>query len=203
MCGICAIFSSQVLGGIDQQIARMIERARHRGPDDAGSLVGRGLQAAPDDSPGTGDWALGHVRLAILDLSLAGHQPMSREGGRIWITFNGEVYDYLELRAELGKEDTFSSGTDTEVILAAYQAWGSACVKRFIGMFAFVIVDLIAGVVLCARDRVGVKPLYLWQDSSRTVVVSEPKQLLDVPGFRPVANRQQIVDYLTEGGTRA
>ncbi len=200
MCGICGIFSARVSSDIGLQISGMIERARHRGPDDAGHIVGKGREVSPDGPPGDGDWALGHVRLAILDLSLAGHQPMSRDGGRIWITFNGEVYNYLELRAELLKEGhIFSSGTDTEVILAAYQSWGPECVNRFIGMFAFVIVDLNKGLVVAARDRLGVKPLYLWQDSTRTVIVSEPKQLLDVPGFRPRVNRQQIVDYLTEG----
>ena len=182
------------------EIGAVLDLVRHRGPDDHGIIIGAGTRVLSDDSDLPADWALGHVRLSILDLSAAGHQPMSRADGRFWISFNGEIYNYVEIRRELEKEGhRFSSGTDTEVILAAYQAWGEQCVKHFIGMFAFLIVDLLNDKVFIARDRLGVKPLYLWWNSAKIVILSEPKQLLAVPGFKPRVHRQQIVDYLTEG----
>jgi asparagine synthase (glutamine-hydrolysing) len=200
MCGIAGIFSVGPCPDMPSQIAKVIGRALHRGPDDRGIILGKGCETFPENTDVTVDWALGHVRLAILDLSSAGHQPMSRTNGKFWICFNGEIYNYLEIRTELIEQGhEFRSSTDTEVILAAYESWGPSCVKRFVGMFAFIIVDLRERSVFVARDRLGVKPLYIWQDSARAVLVSEPKQLLGIPTFRPRAHRQQIVDYLTEG----
>ncbi len=125
---------------------------------------------------------------------------MCTPDSRVWISYNGEVYNYIELREELaGLGYRFETGTDTEVILASYREWGRDCVKRFNGMFAFVLVDLAAMSVLVARDRLGVKPIYLWSGRGYTLVVSEPKQLADFPHFRYRANRQQIVDFLIDG----
>src|SRR5690606_28687294 len=108
----------------------------------------------------------------------AGLQPMSLADARSWISYNGEVYNYLELADELrAAGHTFRSGTDTEVLLAAYRQWGPACVERFRGMFAFVLVDLQEGNVFAARDRLGIKPLYFWRGPGMAAVVSELKQL--------------------------
>src|SRR6187397_2565439 len=119
----------------------MTQLIAHRGPDDAGHLVSDNV-------------ALGHRRLSIIDLSPAGHQPMSNQDGSVWIVFNGEVYNFAELRPELEKLGyTFQSRTDTEVILHAYEAWGERCVDRFIGMFAFAIWDSRTRRIFAARDR--------------------------------------------------
>jgi len=177
-----------------------MERAAHRGPDGQGLILGRGNKLLDDDSDGAATWGLGHVRLAILDLSPAGLQPMPSPDRTCWITYNGEVYNYVELRAELESlGHGFHSGTDTEVMLAAYREWGNECVKRFNGMFAFVIVDVAHERVFAARDRLGVKPLYLWSGPDLVAMVSEPKQLLDLPGFSAKAHRQQVVDFLIDG----
>jgi len=118
----------------------------HRGPDDEGVWTAPGV-------------ALAHRRLSIIDLSSHGHEPMASADGRRVITFNGEVYNYLELRRELA-DYPYRSRTDTEVILAAYARWGEACVDRFVGMFAFALWDAERGVVFCARDRLGIKPFH-------------------------------------------
>ena len=179
-------------------LRQMMELARHRGPDGEGAVVGD-LEAVTSEDA-RGNWALGHVRLAILDLSKAGLQPMGSVDGRVWIAFNGEVYNYVELAAELTRlGHSFRTGTDTEVILAAYRQWGTACVKRFRGMFAWLLVDLDRATVWAARDRLGIKPLYFWNHDDLTVVVSELKQLYALPEFVPQLNRQLVCDYLCEG----
>lgn len=137
----------------------------HRGPD------GLGLHF-------DGCCALGHRHLAIIDTSQGGRQPMSYRG-RYWITYNGAVYNYLELREELERLGaTFETATDTEVILAAYAAWGPACLRRFNGMWAFVLYDSQERTLFIARDRFGVKPLYYLEDAEQLVIGSEIKQLL-------------------------
>ena len=145
-------------------------------------------------------WSLGHVRLAILDLTEAGAQPMKSRDGLVWISYNGEVYNFIELAVELQSlGHQFETRSDTEVLLAAYREWGSQSVNRFRGMFALVIVDLAQSVVFVARDRLGIKPLYFWAGKDQTHLVSEPKQLLSVAEFQPRLQAQQCVDYLTEG----
>jgi asparagine synthase (glutamine-hydrolysing) len=137
----------------------------HRGPDDEGSYF-------------SGNVGFGFRRLAILDLSAAGHQPMISPDGGVAIVFNGEIYNYLEVRRELqalGHE--FSSGTDTEVLLHSYMQWGEECVHRFNGMWSFVIHDRRTNVLFGARDRMGVKPLYHWHDDNWIVLASEPKAI--------------------------
>jgi asparagine synthase (glutamine-hydrolysing) len=125
---------------------------------------------------------------------------MASPDRQVWITYNGEVYNYLELAAELRcLGHSFATGTDTEVILAAYRHWGEECVRRFRGMFAFVIVDLAASKVFAARDRLGIKPLYFWSGATMTAAVSELKQLYCLPEFSARLNRQQAIDYLCEG----
>ncbi len=203
MCGIAALFTDSPDPDLPTWLAAMMARVRHRGPDGEGMQCGtrQGLQIdRPPRTESPADWGLGHVRLAILDLSTAGLQPMSTADRRLWISYNGEVYNYVELTAELrAAGHLFRTGTDTEVILAAYRQWGPDCVARFRGMFAFVLVDLDAAQVFVARDRLGIKPLYLWTRPGLTAVVSELKQLYPLPGFVPRLNHQQAVDYLCEG----
>jgi asparagine synthase (glutamine-hydrolysing) len=144
---------------------------------------------------------LGHRRLSILDVSAAGHQPMCTADGRFWVIHNGEIYNYLELRAELESQGhSFVSHTDTEVILASYRAWGEECLRRFNGMFAFVLVDREAGRVFAARDRFGVKPLYLWRSARGLVAMaSEIKQFTVLPEWSPTVNGQRAYDFLNWG----
>jgi asparagine synthase (glutamine-hydrolysing) len=166
MCGIAGIIARQPQVELRQAIRAMTERVRHRGPDDGGVSV-------------RGQVALGHRRLSVVDLSRRGHQPMEYGGGRYAITYNGEIYNYLELRAELKDEGfLFHSDTDTEVILAAYDAWGHKALSRFNGMWAFAIHDNQKNLVFAARDRFGVKPFY-YTDTERCFAFgSEIRQLL-------------------------
>src|SRR5881628_390817 len=146
MCGIVAM-----VGDPDAAIvAGMTRILAHRGPDGEGVVCPRGE-----------GFGLGNRRLSIIDLSPAGAQPMSDPTGRYWITYNGEVYNYRELRGHLeSRGRAFLSKTDTEVVLAAYEAWGPACLDRLNGMFAFAIWDRAERSLFAARDRLGVKPFY-------------------------------------------
>src|SRR5262245_30614894 len=145
MCGISGIISRRVEPRLREQIDALNALVAHRGPDDGGVYVRDEL-------------ALGHRRLSIIDLSARGHQPMHYRD-RYWITYNGEIYNYLEIRAELAALGcSFESGSDTEVILAAYAQWGEDCLHRFNGMWAFAIYDERERTVFLARDRFGVKP---------------------------------------------
>ncbi|HEX8616501.1 MAG TPA: asparagine synthetase B, partial [Thermoanaerobaculia bacterium] len=133
----------------------MIALERHRGPDGEGYYDGDGV-------------SLGHARLAIIDLSDAGHQPMPDSERRYWLTFNGEIYNFLELRAELETlGHRFTSHSDTEVILVAFRQWGRACVERMRGMFSFVIWDSRERTLFAARDRFGIKPFHYIFDGRR------------------------------------
>lgn len=200
MCGIVAVFTDEPSVKIKSYIERSLDRVIHRGPDGRGLILGHGQSLIAGSEQAGATWGLGHVRLAILDLSAAGRQPMTTPDKKYWIIYNGEVYNHVELRSELANMGYhFRSSSDTEVILASYALWGSDCVKRFNGMFAFVLVDLAEMKVLVARDRFGVKPLYMWRGGGMTVLVSEPKQLLEFPSFRPRVNALQIVDFLIDG----
>jgi asparagine synthase (glutamine-hydrolysing) len=145
--------------------------------------------------------ALGHRRLSIIDLSSAGHQPMCTPDRRFWIVYNGEIYNFVELRTELELlGHSFISHSDTEVILAAYREWGEQCLGRFNGMFAFVLVDRDASRVFAARDRFGVKPLYLWRSPHGLVAMaSEIKQFSTLPGWSPRVNGQRAYEFLNWG----
>lgn len=164
------------------------EKARdtlsQRGPDDAGSYFGEAC-------------ALGHRRLSIIDLSSAGHQPMESSDGRFVIIFNGEIYNYLEIKNEL-KEYHFQSNTDTEVLLAAYQAWGEKCLEKFNGMWAFAIWDKKDKKLFAARDRIGIKPFFYHIDGQVLSFASEIKALLAL-GVKAVPNESVIFDYLYHG----
>jgi asparagine synthase (glutamine-hydrolysing) len=164
MCGICGI-----VGVSDRSsIELMTSTLSHRGPDDFGVKL--------FDSSGT---ALGHRRLSILDLSPLGHQPMTDTEGRYWLTYNGEIYNYLEVRNDLSaKGYRFKSNSDTEVIIYAYKEWGAECLRRLNGMFAFAIWDEHTRTLFAARDRLGIKPFYYWHNKGEFVFASEIKALL-------------------------
>ncbi|WP_370679875.1 asparagine synthase (glutamine-hydrolyzing) [Comamonas sp. GB3 AK4-5] len=180
----------------------------HRGPDGQGFMFSREVQIA-QKIPGLADFhpetpchiALAHQRLAIVDLSPLGHQPMVRQQ-RYVITFNGEIYNHIELRAELEVIGyRFASHSDTEVILAAYDAWGSDCLNKFNGMWAFVIVDVVQNRVFMARDRFGIKPLYYYQGDSTFVFASEIKALLVHPAVQASPDKEFCRNYLKSGPT--
>lgn len=178
MCGIVGIWDPRE--GIDAaELNAFTDALSHRGPD------GRGIHIE-------GPIGLGHRRLAILDTSSAGHQPMAyggADGRRFWITYNGEIYNFLELRAELAaRGHVFRTQSDTEVILAAFEAWGRDAVSKFNGMFAFAIWDSAKRELLLVRDRFGVKPLYFGLIGQRLVFASELKAFLSLSGFVPELN---------------
>ena len=213
MCGIFGLFSKCSVE--PSRAASMSEVLRHRGPDDEGFVAFRADGVSnwlrgPDTPPDlaarlglTADIAkatlddnytaiLGHRRLSILDLSERGHQPMHYQD-KYWIVFNGEIYNYLELRKELVQAGyAFTSNSDTEVILAAYDKWGVDCLNKFNGMWAFVLVDCMRQRVLLARDRFGVKPLYFHQAPGLFVFASEPKALFE----SGLVGRQPNLAYL-------
>ena len=169
MCAIAGILSFQThLQWAGNPLAAMLQALRHRGPDDQGIF-----QSV------TGNAALAHARLSILDLSPTGHQPMSTPDGRFTLVFNGEIYNFRELREGLiARGFTFRSSSDTEVILRAYEADGPACVAKLRGMFAFALWDEREGTCLLARDPFGIKPLYYHLDNGRLVFASELRALL-------------------------
>lgn len=146
-------------------VEKMNEATRHRGPDGTAVAVGRGV-------------TLGHNRLAIIDLSDRSAQPMATTTGSLTITYNGELYNYKELKAEIGGRYPFQSEGDTEVILAAYALWGSECVKKFNGMFAFAIWDANAQSLFLARDHAGIKPLHYYFDGKKFIFSSEAKGII-------------------------
>jgi asparagine synthase (glutamine-hydrolysing) len=188
MCGI----SGLVNWGDGETLARMNRLQSHRGPDDSGIWE----HTSPDGSY----VGLGSRRLAILDLSPDGHMPMCNEDGTVWITYNGEIYNFRELRHDLqAKGHRFVSDTDTEVIIHLYEEDGFACVRRLNGMFAFAICDLRRGkpTVFVARDHFGVKPFYYTLQGKRFAFASEIKALLAVPGIEARLDLPALHQYLT------
>ena len=148
MCGIAGQFCYGSMLPDRALLGTMSERLAHRGPDGQGTYV-------------SGRTALAHRRLAIIDLTDDARQPMANEDGSLWLVYNGEIYNFVELRAELvGKGHTFRSKTDSEVILHAYEEWGTACLSRLNGMWAFALWDEKRQQLFCARDRFGIKPFY-------------------------------------------
>jgi asparagine synthase (glutamine-hydrolysing) len=188
MCGIVGLASKQEAVSA-QILTAMIDRLRHRGPDD------RGQWSSPDNRVG-----LGHTRLAIIDLSSAGHQPIQDGSGKLWLTFNGEIYNFQELRQELEQHGhRFHSNTDSEVVLHAYRQWGDDCVQRFNGMFAFGLYDVERHRIFLARDRVGKKPLYYHHGDSQFAFASEAKALLPLRNTNWPLDPQAVNFYFTFG----
>jgi asparagine synthase (glutamine-hydrolysing) len=192
MCGISGLVNS----GDREALARMTNVQTHRGPDDSG-LWERHF-------PDGGYIGLGSRRLAILDLSADGHMPMSNEDGTVWITYNGEIYNFADLRHELeAKGHHFRSNTDTEAIVHLYEEYGpdrfKDCLNRLHGMFALAICDLrgSAPKLFLARDHFGIKPLYYWERGGKLAFASEVKALLEVPGIEASMSMEALDKYLT------
>ncbi len=204
MCGIAGWIGTQEqnLGPLRRSFLRTL---RHRGPDDQGWLLlnHKGPELGRDLTPvAFGRALLVHRRLSILDLSEAGWQPMASPDGRRFLIFNGEIYNYVELRQELlPLGHVFRSASDTEVLLHAWIEWGPAALNRLIGMFAFALLDLQSRTLVLARDFVGIKPLYYTWANGAFAFASEIKALLDVPGVPRRAEPQRVFDYLRYGRT--
>lgn len=183
-------------------VEKMTSTIYHRGPDDGGtaffSRTENRWQASLHPSS---EWrcALGSRRLSIQDVSQAGHMPMHYKD-RFWIVYNGEVYNFVEIRTELEHLGYFfHSSSDTEVILAAYAEWGTECFARFRGMWGLILVDSLRGEAILCRDRLGIKPLYVWQRPGMMAVVSEMKQLQHVPEIALRMNTATVSEYLRTG----
>jgi asparagine synthase (glutamine-hydrolysing) len=221
MCGIAGVLTREGRADLGR-LHQMSRLMRHRGPDDEGLvLIDRAGSVHPMGGPDTphdvyasplpytpghargvdagAHYTVGllHRRLSIVDLSPSGHQPMSDASGRFWITYNGEVYNYVELKRELeGLGDRFQGSSDTEVILAAYRRWGEDALPRLNGMFAFALWDADRRELFCARDRFGVKPFYYQYDGRELAFASEPKALALTQSRRIAPRLEAIRDLL-------
>lgn len=185
MCGICGFVSKRSITA--QQLKLMNDTMYHRGPNDSGEEI--------FDSVGGYSVGLAQRRLSILDLSSLGHQPMHSVNERLIITYNGEIYNFLELREEL-KDYPFKSHCDTEVILAAYLKWGISCIDRLQGMFAIALFDRETNELYLVRDRIGKKPLYYWMDGENLVFASELKPIMAHPRFPKEIRKEVIKRYM-------
>lgn len=186
MCGIAGLHDKKPKSSNSGQeiLEQMNLKLAHRGPD------GSGLEWMTD-----ANFGLAHRRLAIIDLTVAGAQPMSVDG-RYWLSFNGEIYNYLELRKELEILGVgFKSSSDAEVLLQAYIHWGEECLGLFNGMWSFVIFDNLEKTLFCARDPYGVKPFYYLNNPEHFGFASEIKALLCIPSYEVIANNQAIIDF--------
>lgn len=202
MCGIFGVFDLHGLTESPQELLKGLAIARHRGPDGEGAVwfdTRQGREVVIDDParPASANLLLAHLRLAILDLSDLGRQPMGTDDGQLWITYNGEIYNYLEIRAELESRGVvFRSHSDTEVILRAYETWGADAFTRFVGMWAFAILDFRQRRLVVSRDRFGIKPLHYVVAGNRFAFASEIKQLLEIPWVSRSLNARVVYDYL-------
>jgi asparagine synthase (glutamine-hydrolysing) len=184
MCGIAGILQRDPSEGVDRRaVAAMMTSLTHRGPDDQGAYF-------------DGPVGLGHRRLSIIDLH-SGQQPMCNEDGSLWIVFNGEIYNYLELRRELNRHHTFRTQSDTEVILHLYEEHGERCLERLNGMFSFAIWDARQQRLFAARDRMGIKPFYWYLNNERFAFASEPKAFMAAGLVTARPDPQGLEEYLT------
>src|SRR5579859_1951080 len=182
MCGISGIVSKQHHESLPAIIRRVNDAMSHRGPDADGFFVEEGV-------------ALGHRRLSIIDLSSAANQPFKDHSGRYMMVFNGEIYNYAEIKQQL-PEYAFVTTSDTEAVIAAYAKWGPACLEKFRGMFALAIWDREEQSLFMARDRLGVKPLYYYKTADGLLFASEIRALL-ASGLVPrKLDRSALIDYL-------
>lgn len=185
MCGIAGILNTDGSPASSVLLRRMTDAIAHRGPNGEGAYIDRNL-------------ALGHRRLSIIDLSPAGHQPMATRDGRYIISYNGEIYNFGELRIELeALGHQFHSRTDTEVLLEGYARWGMKVLDRLNGMFAFAIWDKVERELLIARDRYGIKPVYYTQCGSTFLFGSEIKAMLAHPACRTILDKKALLEYFT------
>ena len=185
MCGIAGRYNYLTGAPVSPRMVQgMCDLIAHRGPDADGVWT-------------DGPVGLGHRRLAVIDLSEGGRQPMTDIRGGLMIVFNGEIYNYLELKHDLeSKGHRFRSKSDTEVMLASYRQWGADCVMHFRGQFAFALWDPTQRLLLIARDRIGKKPLHYWMNQDGIAFASEPKAFLADPAFRPEPNLEALSEYL-------
>jgi len=216
MCGILGIVSDNKV--TINNFKNALNKLKHRGPDDEGYLLYNGnkiLQCSGSDTveplkqqltpiDEVSDFKpflfLGHRRLSIIDLSQMGHQPMEYNNGDLWIVYNGEIYNYIELKTELEKEGyIFKTRSDTEVILASYLKYSYECLNKFNGMWAFCIWDKKKNILFCARDRFGVKPFYYFFDGENFAFASEIKPLIALPFVNTAPNSENIIPYLYFG----
>jgi asparagine synthase (glutamine-hydrolysing) len=191
MCGFVVELRRPGADGGTRAFAEALDLLVHRGPDDVGEFGERA------------DWGsiqMAHRRLSILDLSPAGRQPMQTEDGRFVVVYNGEIYNYLELKQELSlRGHRFRTRTDTEVLLAAWREWGCEALQKFVGMFAFCIYDNLQKKLLCAVDAFGIKPLYYFCSARAIVVASEPQAVCRAADILPRIEPQTAYDYLVHG----
>ncbi len=185
MCGICGFFTKETI--TREQLKEMNDTMYHRGPNDSGEEIYDGKDGYTI--------GLAQRRLSILDLSALGHQPMHSSNGRVSVVYNGECYNFLELREELS-EYTFQSNCDTEVIIAAYLKWGIDCISKLKGMFAIGIYDRDIDTLYLVRDRIGKKPLYYWHENNNLVFASELKPIMQSPQFQGVINTKELQSFL-------
>ncbi|MFT7467585.1 MAG: asparagine synthase (glutamine-hydrolyzing) [Candidatus Pseudothioglobus sp.] len=192
MCGIVGGLFNNAFDKFDQDFEGSLEAINHRGPDDSGYEV---FKISEDN-----DLFLGHTRLAILDLSDAGHQPMTSQDGVMTIIFNGEIYNYKELRVELSEVGyNFTTETDTEVLLSAFHYWGVNCLSKLTGMFAFCVYNRKKNTLTLARDAFGIKPLFYTLKDDAFIFASEIKPVLKLLGEKPQPDLQAAYDYLVHG----
>ncbi len=217
MCGIAGIFSPAGKPVESRLLVQMTNSLRHRGPDDEGYILAQTASANAQPFRGSdtisavthpdindrallgrnSNLGLGWRRLSIIDLSPTGHQPMSNADQSIWIVFNGEIYNYIELRRELSaKGFVFRTQSDTEAIIHAYSAWGQDCVHRLNGMWSFALYDALNKRLFCSRDRFGIKPFYYYWDGTTFRFASEIKALLESDEIPRRANSAMVYDYL-------
>lgn len=184
MCGICGIIYNNQQPVQESTLLQMMQIMKHRGPDDRGVFLDKNL-------------GLGFVRLSVIDLSLAGHQPKVSSDGNYVIVFNGEIFNYIELREELFYEGvSCETMSDTEVLLNAYIHWGEECINRFNGMWAFAIYNRKDQTLFIARDRFGVKPFYYLHNKEKFAFCSEIPPLLSLLKEKPLPDNQSIFDFL-------
>jgi asparagine synthase (glutamine-hydrolysing) len=187
MCGILAVVDLKGRPLDERHMRRLRDVMVHRGPDDEGLIV-------------EGPVALGHRRLSIIDLSTSGHQPMGNEDGSVQVVFNGEIYNYLELREDLLRRGhRFHSSSDTEVIVHQYDEDAERCVEKLRGMFGFVIWDRRRQRLVAARDRIGIKPVYYYHDAKRFVLASEMKVIVEDDAVPRRADMRALADYMFAG----
>lgn len=184
MCGICGIYNLDRQTPVRKDVlTRMNDALAHRGPDDTGIYMNESI-------------GLGHRRLSIIDIK-SGHQPMSNEDGSLWITYNGEIYNFRELKSQLTKKGhNFKTNCDTEVVIHSFEEFGPECVSKFNGMFAFAIWDNKNKTIFLARDRLGIKPLYYAFIKSTFIFASEIKSLFEHPLVNPKVELNSIPEYL-------
>lgn len=220
MCGISGlVIKKQNSVNLKEVVNAMSQNIKHRGPDGEGFMFANETQTIPvysNDSPsfkrsdlnyipqknisevnGNFKFAFAHRRLSIIDLSESGHQPMALSDGKYWITYNGEIYNYLELKKELEVEGVrFVSSSDTEVVLQAYKLWGVDCLDKFNGMWSFCLYDVEKQELFCARDRFGVKPFYYVDNDNAFAFASEQKAFVKSGLIKAEMNEKALHNYL-------